>query len=124
RCIIRSLSSCAEKFGTCADAATVKVIVASCDVWRTSSFGLRLPETTLRGKNVNLAGGVLESSWTMGTMSALGQKPTYAVQKSMSALPPKADMCSALAHVCYGPEGDIGVSSVKRKSPEHLPRVK
>ena len=28
-------------------------------------------------------------------MSALGQKQTYAAQKVMSALPPKADMCSA-----------------------------
>ena len=28
-------------------------------------------------------------------MSALGQKQTFAVQKAMSALPPKADMCSA-----------------------------
>src|SRR5215472_9519622 len=26
----------------------------------------------------------------------------------MSALPPKADMCSALAHVCFGPKADIG----------------
>ena len=26
---------------------------------------------------------------------------------AMSALPPKADMCSALADVCYGPEADI-----------------
>jgi hypothetical protein len=25
----------------------------------------------------------------------------------MSALPPKADMCSALAHVCFGPKADI-----------------
>ena len=32
-------------------------------------------------------------------MSALGQKLTCAVQKAMSALPPKADMCSALTHV-------------------------
>src|SRR5262245_53528213 len=28
----------------------------------------------------------------------------------MSALPPKADMCSALAHVCYGPKADIAVN--------------
>ena len=28
-------------------------------------------------------------------MSALGQKQTFAPQKAMSALPPKADMCSA-----------------------------
>ena len=24
----------------------------------------------------------------------------------MSALPPKADMCGAAVHVCYGPEAD------------------
>ena len=59
-------------------------------------------------------------------MSALGQKQTYAPQKAvsalppiatakadlsqtaMSALPPKADMCGALAHVRYGPIADIG----------------
>jgi hypothetical protein len=58
-------------------------------------------------------------------MSALGQKPTYALQQAMSALhpiatakadmlqmamsalPPKADMCGALAHVCFGPIADI-----------------
>jgi hypothetical protein len=57
-------------------------------------------------------------------MSALGQKQTCAVQNGMSALPPiatakadmpqmvmsalppKADMCGALAHVCFGPEAD------------------
>jgi len=37
-------------------------------------------------------------------MSALGQKQTWAVHQLMSALPPKADMCSALAHVCFGPK--------------------
>jgi hypothetical protein len=37
-----------------------------------------------------------------GAMSALGQKQTCAAQKVMSALPPKADMCGALAHVCSG----------------------
>src|SRR5262245_48253953 len=40
-------------------------------------------------------------------MSALGQKPTYAVRKGMSALPPKADMCGALVDVCYGPKADV-----------------
>jgi hypothetical protein len=29
----------------------------------------------------------------------------------MSALPPKADMCSALAYVCFVPKADIGVLS-------------
>jgi hypothetical protein len=46
-------------------------------------------------------------------MSALGHKRTYAVQTVMSALPPKADMCSALAHVCFVPIADIHVSSVR-----------
>jgi hypothetical protein len=36
-------------------------------------------------------------------MSALGQKQTWAVQEPMSAFPPKADMCGALANVCFGP---------------------
>jgi hypothetical protein len=34
-------------------------------------------------------------------MSALGQKQTYAVQKVMSALLPKADICSALSHLLF-----------------------
>jgi len=34
-------------------------------------------------------------------------KQTYAVQNGMSALPPKADMCSAVVHVCFGPKADI-----------------
>jgi hypothetical protein len=33
----------------------------------------------------------------------LGHKQTFAVQKAMSALPPKADMCGANRHVCFGP---------------------
>ena len=40
-------------------------------------------------------------------MSALGQKQTCAVQKVMSALPLKADMCSAIAHVRFVPIADI-----------------
>jgi hypothetical protein len=40
-------------------------------------------------------------------MSALGQKQTFAPQNVMSPLHPKADMCIATAHVCYGPKADI-----------------
>ena len=40
-------------------------------------------------------------------MSALGQKQTFAVQNVMFALPPKADMCSALAHVRFVPIADM-----------------
>jgi len=39
-------------------------------------------------------------------MSALGQKQTFAVQTGMSALPPKADMCSATRHVRFVPIAD------------------
>jgi hypothetical protein len=46
-------------------------------------------------------------------MSALGQKQTLAPQKVMSALPPKADMCSALAYVCFGPIADIAETSLQ-----------
>src|SRR5215831_5872219 len=49
-------------------------------------------------------------------MSALGQKRTYAAQKDMSALPLKADMCSATGHVCFGPKADMRRDvSVKRE---------
>ena len=40
-------------------------------------------------------------------MSALGHKRTFAVQKGMSALPPKADMCSATRYVRFVPKADI-----------------
>jgi hypothetical protein len=40
-------------------------------------------------------------------MSALGQKQTFRNAIGMSALLPKADMCGALANVCFGPIGDI-----------------
>src|SRR6476660_7706822 len=40
-------------------------------------------------------------------MSALGQKQTFAPQKLMSALPPKADMCGATGDVRFGPKADI-----------------
>ena len=42
-------------------------------------------------------------------MSALGQKRTCAVQNVMSALPPIADMCSALRHVRFVPIADVSV---------------
>jgi hypothetical protein len=49
-------------------------------------------------------------------MSAFGHKRTYAVQNGMSALPPKADICSAVAHVRFGPKADIGPISDERSS--------
>ena len=40
-------------------------------------------------------------------MSALGQKQTFAMQNVMSALPLKADMCSARANVRFVPKADM-----------------
>jgi hypothetical protein len=40
-------------------------------------------------------------------MSFEGQKQTFAPQKVMSALPTKADMCSANDDVRFGPKADI-----------------
>ena len=42
-------------------------------------------------------------------MSALGQKPTCAVQNGMSALPLKADMCGAKSDVRFVPIAEIGI---------------
>ena len=51
-------------------------------------------------------GVVLSKGWHETSMSALGQKQTYALQKAMSALPPiataKAD--SRKRSVCFTPE--------------------
>ena len=44
-------------------------------------------------------------------MSALREKRTCAAQKVMSALPPKADMCSALACVRFVPIADMDARS-------------
>jgi hypothetical protein len=49
-------------------------------------------------------------------MSALGQKQTCAVQLGMSALPPIADMCSALVHVRYVPKADIAAFECRTDS--------
>jgi hypothetical protein len=42
------------------------------------------------------------------SMSALGQKQTFAVQKGMSALPPKADIRRRFFNVRFVPIADIG----------------
>jgi hypothetical protein len=53
-------------------------------------------------------------------MSALGQKQTYAAQQVMSALPPKADMCSALAHVRW-PKADVVRYSITSSAMDMIP---
>jgi len=40
-------------------------------------------------------------------MSAVGHKRTFAPQQAMSALPPKADMCSATRYVRFVPQADM-----------------
>ena len=60
-------------------------------------------------------------------MSALGHKRTCALQKVMSALAPKADMCSAKSNVRFGPiaeprfPDDLRVRTVSAKTRQVLP---
>jgi hypothetical protein len=54
-------------------------------------------------------------------MSALGQKQTFALQKDMSALPPKADICGATRDVRLVPS-DIAyvLTSLQRQRDDRL----
>ena len=60
-------------------------------------------------------------------MSALGQKQTSALQNVMSALPPKADICSAQADVRLVPRADIRAAIASNGmtfvSPQQAPSV-
>src|SRR5262245_3306022 len=64
---------------------------------------LTVHATSYRGFSLSFQ----EGSGVRQPMSALGQKRTHAVQHLMSALPPKADICTAPAHVRFEPIGDI-----------------
>src|SRR5262249_58510587 len=75
-----------------------------------SSHGIRLPFFGRAARSQFLLRSACIPRWTVvqlwkteTAMSALGQKRTYAVQKGMSALPPKADMCGAARDVRFGP---------------------
>jgi hypothetical protein len=46
-------------------------------------------------------------SHRLDAMSVQGHSPTSRDGRVMSALPPKADMCSALTDVCYGPQAEV-----------------
>ena len=46
--------------------------------------------------------------------ASLGHKQTLALQKVMSASPPKADMCSAPGYVRFGPIADMGHINSRR----------
>src|SRR6478752_3385895 len=50
-------------------------------------------------------------------MSALGHEQTCALQNIISALLPSADMCGALAYVCFGPNGDKSHVRALRSAP-------
>jgi hypothetical protein len=52
-------------------------------------------------------------------MSALGQKQTCAVQNAMSALPPIADMRSALVDVRFVPIADIARIDPRKQKDRH-----
>ena len=89
-------------------------IMATTGVLPVSTFNSRKGERT---PAIRVEGpGPLQDS-LMGVprkvtrLSALGHKRTFAVQNDMSALPPKADICSARAHVRFVPIADIAAST-------------
>jgi hypothetical protein len=91
--------------GECLVTRTVKDLVAGADI-RFSERGKRDLKGITELSNICCCAQQMMAEFSM---SALGQKQTFAPQKIMSALPPKADMCSALAHVCFGPIADIEI---------------
>src|SRR5262245_12064752 len=55
------------------------------------------------------------ASATLACQHKRGWRGRCAAQKVMSALHLKADMCSAVAHVCFGPIADIAPCTLSRK---------
>src|SRR5262245_58221671 len=78
--IRRDLSAC------CASAASGDVTTAADRRVRNCRRLMRAPEAKVKSSKSPTGAGRAEQ----GAMSAMGQKQTYAVQKGMSALPPKA----------------------------------
>src|SRR5262245_54554695 len=75
-----------------------------------SSHGIRLPFFGRAAWSQFLIRNACFPRWTVvqlwkteTAMSAFGQKRTFAPQKAMSALPPKADTRASAWHVRYGP---------------------
>ena len=66
------------------------------------------------GKWGQMSTGNTTRSTRSGGLSALGQKQTCAAQNVMSALPPKADMCSALVNVRFVP-----IANIRLRFPHH-----
>src|SRR5262245_55044593 len=94
---------------------------SAVDALRALRVGVRLPLTgctaftaSLHPRAVHGGSQSYPNSGILrrGMMSALGQKQTYAVQNGTSALPPKADICGAQAHVRYGTQTGHLVSGI------------
>src|SRR5512143_3111580 len=85
-----------------------------CERCLAMAFFLRKPSTSCQITNLNLSGsrGALHSDRKSGHP-----------QTVMSALPPEADMCGALAHVCFGPKADNGAALAARATVLDIPRL-
>jgi hypothetical protein len=58
-------------------------------------------------------GGKSFSAVSTALQFSSAQKSRINLQYAMSALPAKADMCSALADVCFGPKADMACYGCK-----------
>src|SRR4029077_13668366 len=68
--------------------------------FRRMSYLTRQTQLTLRPP-------LITQSYSLCVMSALGHKRTFCDAGAMSALPPKADICSAIGDVRFVPIADI-----------------
>src|SRR5262249_11884383 len=53
-----------------------------------------------------IARSMVNALWTLRSNDRFGSKADMSVHDPMSALPPKADICSAITDVCFGPKAD------------------
>ena len=104
--------------GNCADAACANIATPKDNAKRNAIGRCRCIYVTQRPVLTKIIAEEprVQRDCVMPTMSALGQKQTCAVQEGMSALPPKADMCSATGDVRFVPIADI------RRCLRYIPR--
>src|SRR5215510_14803175 len=98
--------------------------IAACCARAVSGIAARPPSRLMNSRRLirrprgfgqlHRSGSNLQRERLPAPMSALGQEQTFALHQPMSVLPPKADSCTALAHVRFGPLADIAPHSSDR----------
>ena len=106
--------------GNCADAACANIATPKNNAKRNAIGRCRCIYVTQRPVLTKIIAEEprVQRDCVMPTMSALGQKQTFAPQKVMSALPPIADICSYGWNV-HTKRPDFNIFAVKRRKTAH-----